>query len=306
MTSTLVQTPPAGKRRRSTATNPGDWPRDLIEAYKRYPGPYTIETVSALLEEESLELYNGWLVWPEMTNFIERRAAANIQAMFDISARERNWGQALPDQVECLLADGSVVKPDVILISWALAKTGLTSIGPDARKILQGGPELVVELRSPSNRRTQEGRKRGLYFANQVQIVWDVDERRQQIWVYTAAAPTAPTRFGVNDEIDCPLLPGWRRRVADIFAEEVSAKTIVGEVATQWRAEGLAEGLAEGEAKGRAEGLAEGEAKGRAEGEATGEARGRAEGEALAAAAAAQVRALEAELCRLRGDAPSA
>ena len=44
------------------------------------------------------------------------------------------------------------------------------------------------------------------------------------------------------------------------------------------KAEGRAEGLAEGEAKGKAEGLAEGEAKGNAEGLAEGEAKGKAEG----------------------------
>lgn len=37
-----------------------------------------------------------------------------------------------------------------------------------------------------------------------------------------------------DDEIDCePLLPQWRRRVADIFDDEVSAEAIAGEVSEE-------------------------------------------------------------------------
>lgn len=112
-------------------------------------------------------------------------------------------------------------------------------------RVLRGGPELVVEVRSPSNRRAQGRRKRALYFANNVQMVWDVDEERQVMWVYHAEAPDEPARYDIDDEIDCePLLPGWRRRVADIFAEQASGEAVVGEVAEEWKAEGMAEGRA--------------------------------------------------------------
>jgi Uma2 family endonuclease len=224
---------------------PGHWPRDIVEAYARYPGPYTVENAETLLEEEPVELYNGWLVWQEMTDTRERRVVATLQAMLDLSARKTGFGQVLPDQLECLLSDGSVVKPDASLISWTRLQQQVHPHGPRQRPTLMGGPELVVEVRSPSNRRAQERFKRQLYFANNVEIVWDVDDVRQRIWVYRATAPTAPTEYGIADVIDCtPFLPGWRRRVADIFAEQASAETVAGEVAEAWRAEGHAAGVA--------------------------------------------------------------
>ena len=62
----------------------------------------------------------------------------------------------------------------------------------------------------------------------------------------------------MDDEIDCePLLPNWRRRVADIFAEEVSAEVIVGEVADAWKDEGIEIGREEGIEIGREEGGAQ-------------------------------------------------
>jgi Uma2 family endonuclease len=232
-----------------TEASPGYWPRDILEAYARYPGPYTIENAETILEEEAVELYNGWLVWQDMTDAIERRIVATLQAMLDLSARKAGFGQVLPDQLECLLNDGSVVKPDASLISWARLQERVQPYGPRQRPTLMGGPELVVEVRSPSNRRAQERTKRELYFANHVQLVWDIEPLQQIIWVYQATAPTAPTEYRLPDEIDCALLPGWRRRVADIFAEQASAEVVAGEVAQAWRAEGRAEGIAEGAAR---------------------------------------------------------
>jgi hypothetical protein len=140
-----------------------------------------------------------------MTNPIERRVVATLQTMLDLSARSMGFGQSMLDQME-----------------------------------------LVIEARSPSNRRSQERRKRQAYFDNGVQIVLDVDAENRMIRVYHANAPSRPTRYGIEDRLDCePLLPGWRRALVDIFAEQASAKAVAGEVAVAWHAEGVEIGLAQ-------------------------------------------------------------
>ena len=236
--------------------NPGGWPNDILEAYARPRGPYTVENAETILDQESVELYHGWLVWQEMTNARERRVVANINDMLSLPARMMNFGQVLPDQLECLLKDGSDIKPDTSLISWQRMENNVKPRGPRNRPILSGCPELVVEVRSPSNWRKQERRKRKLYFANGAEIVWDVDERNEEIWVYRVENPEEPTHFSVEEEIDCePLLPGWRRQVADIFAERASAEALAGEMAQTWRAEGVEIGKAEGLELGKAEGM---------------------------------------------------
>jgi Uma2 family endonuclease len=219
-----------------TPDNNGHWPRTGLEAYSRWRGPYTIENASKLLEEEALELYNGWLVWDKMTDFEERRIAANIQEILSLAARLVNFGQAYPDQVECELKTGDVIKPDVCLVSHKRVKTRLAERGPDKRLLLQGGPELAVELRSPSNTRAEERRKRRQYFENGTLIVWDVDPKRQRIWVWRAETPDQHREYRSEDLLDCePLIPGWQRRAADFFAENLSAEQIAGQAAQQWR-----------------------------------------------------------------------
>ncbi len=221
-----------------TPDNNGHWPRTGLEAYSRWRGPYTLENASKLLEEEALELYNGWLVWDKMTDFEERRIAANIQVILDLVARLVNFGQAYPDQVECELQTGDVIKPDVCLVSHIRVKTRLAQRGPDKRLILQGGPELAVELRSPSNTRAEERRKRRQYFDNGTLVVWDVDPKRQRIWVWRAETPEQRQEYRPEDLIDCePLIPGWQRLTADFFSENLSAEQIAGQAAQLWRAD---------------------------------------------------------------------
>ena len=98
---------------------------------------------------------------------------------------------------------------------------------------------MVVETRSPSNRRAQERRKRELYFSNRAEVVWDVDMRGKRIYVYRAQSPLQPEVYEVGDVIGVePFLPGWQRRVADIFSAQASAEAVAGEVAVAWIAEG--------------------------------------------------------------------
>jgi len=124
----------------------------------------------------------------------------------------------------------------------------------------------VIEGRSPSNTRAGDRRKRALYFANGTQIVWDLDDTQQKIWIYHADSPDVPTEYSIGDEITCELLPNWKRKLTDIFAEETSAKVIAGEVAEEWHNEGREEGIAIGKEEGREEGIAIGKEEGREEG----------------------------------------
>ena len=162
-----------------------DWLHDPLEAEARKLGPYTVADMEIYLEEYefSVELYNGWVVWQQMTDKNERTVASTIQSMLDISARKAGFGQVLPDQTECRLDEGNDIIPDAALISWPRLKKDFILHGPNQRPLLIKCPELVIESRSPSNWRKQERLKREKYFAHGTQIIWDVDEPNKRIYV---------------------------------------------------------------------------------------------------------------------------
>ncbi|MEM7536774.1 MAG: Uma2 family endonuclease [Chloroflexota bacterium] len=258
------------------------WPKNILEAYDRPRGPYTLENIETIISEESMEILHGWLVWKPMTNALERTILANTDKTMSMFAIHIGFGVVYPDNTEYLMSNGDVLIPDASLISWERKRANMQPHGTNDRPVFKGGPELVIEARSPSNTRKEEREKRTKYFANGVEVVWDVDEKRQKIWVYHDFAPTTPTEYGIDDTITCEFLPGWRRRVADLFEEELSMEVAAGEIIEESRDEGIAigeeRGIAIGKEEGRTEGIAIGKEEGRTEGIAIGKEEGRTEG----------------------------
>jgi len=74
----------------------------------------------------------------------------------------------------CILPPGSAPGPDLAAIRQ---ERWLEAIRNDA--FLQGSPELVIEVRSPSNR--QLGRKASLYLQHGAEAVWVVYPKRRAI-----------------------------------------------------------------------------------------------------------------------------
>jgi len=103
-----------------------------------------------------VELYNGWLVRKEISDYDEKGFEGDIHEHGSGAARLFDYGRVLPDQIECLLDDGFTVKPDLSMVSWQREKQRVKPHGPNNCSTLMGSPEFVVEVRSPSNRCIQE------------------------------------------------------------------------------------------------------------------------------------------------------
>lgn len=69
---------PAEARPAVNGRHHADWLTDPADAWAREPGPYSIWNADLYLEEEPVELYNGWLVHQEMTHIRERTVIGTI------------------------------------------------------------------------------------------------------------------------------------------------------------------------------------------------------------------------------------
>jgi len=215
-------------------------PRDvLIEKGKGFPFHSSKPAQPILyLNSNEIDPPHDWLDDPlealvrqEMTDYEGKGFEGDLHEHISGAARLSGFGRVLPDQMECLLNDGNTIKPDLSMISWKRQKQRVKSHGPNNRSTLMGSPEFVIEIRSPSNRRAQEEEKRKRYFDNGAEIVWDIDEKEQIIYVYRVASQDIADIYTIDDEIDCePLLPGWRRQVSALFEEEAPAEVVFSEV----------------------------------------------------------------------------
>lgn len=108
---------------------------------------------------------------------------------------------------------GRVRMPDVGFYSWnhfpgrALPAGGVLDVPAD----------LVVEILSPSNTRTEMEQKRQEYFASGTQLYWEVLPETRQVKVFTDA--NTHTLLGENDSlVGEPVLPGFVLSIQEWFS----------------------------------------------------------------------------------------
>lgn len=113
--------------------------------------------------------------------------------------------------------DSNVFAPDV----WWVAEE--RKPGPGSR-LLDGVPDLVVEVRSPSTWARDLGVKLPAYEAARVPEAWFVDTAARSVLVFRrsgAVTPTFDIRFEVSaeDDLVSPMLSDFTLNVATLFAD---------------------------------------------------------------------------------------
>jgi len=124
----------------------------------------------------------------------------------------RDLGQVLTAPCDVRFDDGTVVEPDILFVSRA--RLGI--VGPAC---VEGVPDLVAEIISPSSRQVDEGRKLALYEEWGVREYWLLDYERRDVRVLALDAAGAYEAAPVVDGIARSLiLPGFTIEVAALFA----------------------------------------------------------------------------------------
>lgn len=105
----------------------------------------------------------------------------------------------------------TVVQPDIIVVCDPEKLADPRSIN--------GAPEMVVEVLSPGNTKTETKHKLSLYEENGVQEYWVVHPPYKYVEVYLLNnnVYSKPTFYELGDAIPCTVLNGLQIRVDEIF-----------------------------------------------------------------------------------------
>ncbi len=178
------------------------------------PGQATLEDLMAINREKSglCELVDGTLVEKAM-GYEQSVIAGTILRILSTFVHHRRLGLVSG-------ADGffqlqsSTRGPDVAYLSRERLPAG--KIPADAYPRL--APNLVVEVLSRGNTKSEMMRKRLEYFHSGVEIVWIVDCVHRSVAVYTS--PSEVQVLGEQDTVDAGIvLPEFSSLVADFFAD---------------------------------------------------------------------------------------
>jgi Uma2 family endonuclease len=125
-------------------------------------------------------------------------------------------GRAFAAPFDVVFSNFDVVEPDLLFISNARLDVLTT-------KNVQGAPNLVVEIGSPSTRRCDEIIKRKLYERFGVEEYWVIDPEIETIVVYRHVGETYQRVLELaverNDTLATPLLPHLTLPLQQIFKD---------------------------------------------------------------------------------------
>jgi Uma2 family endonuclease len=135
-------------------------------------GPYRVADYDRLPDEPRYELVFGRFHLTPSPFPRHQIVVPVLWQHFDRIA-EAAGGIVFPAPLDVVLADHSVVQPDLLYMSAAR----LELVG----NRVEGAPDLVVEVLSPGTARFDRGRKLQLYSLYGIEEYWLVDHERRQI-----------------------------------------------------------------------------------------------------------------------------
>jgi Uma2 family endonuclease len=187
----------------------------IVEA----PALMTTEQLLAL-PDDGVErwLIRGQLREKPMTyrNRWHSRAMARVTHFLEV------WREQQPEPRGSVLCGEAGVRltrdPDTTVgVDVVYISAELTVRNPDDTTIIDGVPVLAVEILSPNNTVEEIDEKLDQYLQAGVPLVWVINTRRRTVTIYRPSQE--PEFVNARQELSGePELPGFRVRVADLFA----------------------------------------------------------------------------------------
>jgi len=174
---------------------------------------YTADDLLAMDEDERYELVRGELrVMEPEPGPAHGIVVTTLIVLLGAHVRERRLGVVFAPTAFQLARDPDTVRgPDVSFVrADRLPRDGMGA------GYLELGPDLAVEVLSPSNKPGEMREKMDDYFTAGVRTVWIVDPRRRTVTVH--APGEAPRVLREGDALEGgDVVPGFRCAVAELF-----------------------------------------------------------------------------------------
>lgn len=158
------------------------------------------------------ELINGEIVKKGAPNPKHQLASGELFAQLHAFIRKKKLGTIMTAPLDVFMGEYNALQPDLLFVAKAREEI-ITSNG------VEGAPDLIVEILSPSTMKHDRGSKMKIYRQHQVREYWIVDPKNQSIEVYQLKNNEYDlASFAVEEgEITSEVLPGLSLAVTSIF-----------------------------------------------------------------------------------------
>ena len=173
----------------------------------------TYEDYANMPDDERYELINGELIMAAAPNEPHQEFSMRLGWQF-IPAVERGLGKVYAAPFDVVLSEYDVVQPDLLFV---LRENAHIITGAN----VQGAPDLVVEILSPSTARRDWNEKRDLYAKYGVKELWIADPDERVVWVMTLRDGVygEAVMYGDTQTFSSPTLAGVTIDLRKVFEE---------------------------------------------------------------------------------------
>ena len=163
-------------------------------------------------DDERYELIDGELLVVPAPNIAHQGSHASLGSLMWSFVRQHDLGRVFLAPTDVVLSDTEVVQPDVLFISKEREH-----IITEAN--IQGAPDLVVEILSPSTAKHDWQAKRDLYAKHGVKEYWLADPANKIVWIMLLrdGALEIVETYASGDVLTSPTLKGFEVSVDDLF-----------------------------------------------------------------------------------------
>ncbi len=186
--------------RQRSDTGPGPKTKQTYEDYAKTP------------DDERWELIDGELIETPSPTVPHQRVSMKAGTRLSVFVDAGSQGEVFHAPIDMVLADTVVVQPDLVFVSNERADI-ITHAN------IQGAPDLVVEIRSPSTAEYDWTTKYRLYERCGVKEYWLADPEARTVTVF-ALADDSYELAGIytrGQTLTSPTLEGFSLDLDDIF-----------------------------------------------------------------------------------------
>jgi Uma2 family endonuclease len=164
-------------------------------------------------DEVRYQLIDGELVLAPSPNDKHQVVSLQLATALNQFVRQFRLGSVRCAPFDVVFPDHEVFQPDILFVS-----NERRDIITEAN--IQGAPDLVVEILSPSTARYDRGHKQDIYAREGVREYWIVNPATETVEVLTARNGVwrLVATFGFDDKLVSSLLPGLSVDLREVFA----------------------------------------------------------------------------------------
>ena len=175
---------------------------------------FTYEDYLTTPEDERYELLDGDLIMVPAPNLKHQKVQVRLGQKLVQFILDHKLGEFFYAPCDVVLSDSDIVQPDLLFVSRD--REHLLS---DGQKV-QGAPDLVVEILSPSSEDTDRGTKHKLYGRHGVTEYWLVDPIVETVVIHRQrdGVLAATHTFGRGQMLRSPLFAGLELHLDNVFS----------------------------------------------------------------------------------------